>query len=338
MWCMERFLQHHLVELHSQSDMRNLINSLSQRIAAHQSRVCQIVYKEPLKHIEVILGVLLGLAADQPLEGNFFSGILEGLLGRLGIAVPGQENPPTLSKGGAARLWASAVTEAVQKMEKRRVKIETPKSSGMLPRLHLNYEEDSLSERGHQVPGVFTDPLFLPNMVNLVYELTRPAVLAEAPPFSAATIPPTPKESVNEGSGKAEPPTIPAQVMGGLETESDKTGDPEPEGDSSHLAQVVPLTSSHALRKQTHGKLEGLEDSKDGAPSPKRATVKKEVDDSESSCSIGLSNETLWDHRFTVYSRDSTAIHEVRAEILSLEAGVRPTQQDIDSSPIFTLR
>ena len=99
---MERFLQHRLAELHSQSDTRNLIDSLSQRIAAHQSRVHQIMYKEPLKHIEVILQVLLGLAADQPLEGNFFSGILEGLLGRLGIAAPGQENPPTSSKGGAA--------------------------------------------------------------------------------------------------------------------------------------------------------------------------------------------------------------------------------------------
>ena len=90
--------------------------------------------------------VLLGLAADQPLEGNFFSGILEGLLGRMGIAAPGEENPPTSSKGGAVQLWASAVTEAVQKMEKRWVKLETPKSSGMSPRLHLNYEEDFLSD------------------------------------------------------------------------------------------------------------------------------------------------------------------------------------------------
>ena len=40
---MERFLQHCLAELHSQSDTRNLIDSLSQRIATHQSRVCQIM-------------------------------------------------------------------------------------------------------------------------------------------------------------------------------------------------------------------------------------------------------------------------------------------------------
>ena len=214
---MERFLQHHLAELHSQSDTRNLIDSLSQRIAAHQSRVHQIMYKEPLKHIEVILWVLLGLAADQPLESNFFSGILEGLLGRLGIAAPGQENPPTSSKGGAARLWASAVTEAVWKTEKRRVKLETPESSGMPPGLHLNYEEDILSDQGHKVPGVFTDPLFLPNMVYEVYELIRPPVLAKAPPFTAATDLPTPEESVDDGGGTVVPSPLQALLVHSLQ-------------------------------------------------------------------------------------------------------------------------
>ena len=99
---MDRFLQHRLEELCSQADMRNLIQSLSQSVAAHQSRVHQIVYSEPLKHVEVTLWVLMGMAVDQPVESNFFSGILEGLLGRLGIAAPGEENPPTSSKEGAA--------------------------------------------------------------------------------------------------------------------------------------------------------------------------------------------------------------------------------------------
>ena len=185
---MDRFLQHRLEELHSPADMRNLIESLSQRVAAHQSRVHQIVYSEPLKHAEVAQQVLMGMAADQPVESNFFPGILEGLLGMLGIAAPGEKNPPTSSKEGAARLWASAVLDAVQKTEKRRVRLETSGSSGMPPGLHLNYEEDFLNCRSHQVPGVFTDPLFLPNMVNSVYKLVRPPVLAEAPPFTAANV------------------------------------------------------------------------------------------------------------------------------------------------------
>ena len=164
---MERFLHHHLEELRSQTDMKNLIDSLSQRIATHQSRVHQIVYSEPMENIEVILQVILGVAVDQPMESNFFPGILEGLLGRLSIAAPGEKNPPTSVKEGAARLWASAVLDAVQKMEKRQVRLETSGSSGMPSGLHLNYEEDFLNYRSHQVPGVFTDPLFLPNIPHL---------------------------------------------------------------------------------------------------------------------------------------------------------------------------
>ena len=166
---MDRFLHHHLEELCSQADMRNLIESLSQRVAGHQSRMRQIVYSEPLKHVEVTLQVFIWMAADQPVESNFFPSILEGLLGRLSIAAPGETNPSTLSREGAARLWASAVMDAVQATEQRRVRLETSGPSGMPIGLHLNYEEDFLNCQSHQVSGVFTDPSFLPNMVNSVY-------------------------------------------------------------------------------------------------------------------------------------------------------------------------
>ena len=99
---MERFLHHYLEELHSQTGVRNLLDSLSQRIANHQSRACQIVYSEPMENIEVLLWVVLGVAVDQPVESNLFPGILEGLLGRLGIAAPGKKNSPTSAKEGMA--------------------------------------------------------------------------------------------------------------------------------------------------------------------------------------------------------------------------------------------
>ena len=188
---MERFLHHHLEELYSQTDMKNLIDNLSQRITAHQSRAHQIIYGKPMENIEVLLQVILGMVVDQPVESNFFPGILEGLLGRFGITAHGERNPPTSAKEGAARLWASTVLNAVQKMEKRQVRLETSGSSGMPSGLHLNYEEDFLNYQSHQVPGVFTDPFFLPNMVNSVYKLVIPPVLSQAPPFAAAPDRPT---------------------------------------------------------------------------------------------------------------------------------------------------
>ena len=240
------------------------------------------------------------------------------------------------------------------------MRLGTSESSGMPPRLHLNYEEDFLSYRSHQVLGVFTDPLFLPNIVNSVYKLVRPPVLAEAPPFTAANDhPTTPVESVDDRDGTVTPssslstadiptvekgraglPTTTVQSMGDSGTESDKTEDLEPEEDSSYSTQVFPSTSDHVLRKQTHGKSDGSKDSQDSAPSPKRVIIKreKEVDDNESSSSTGLSDETLCDQWFMDYSRDSTAVHQVRARILGLKARMRPSWQDIDSSPIFALR
>ena len=236
--------------------------------------------------------------------------------------------------------------DAVQTTKKRWVRLETSGSSGMPTGLHLNYEEDFLNCQSHQVPGVFTDPLFLPNMVNSVYKLVRPPVLAEAPPFTAANDhPTTPVESVDDRDGTAAPspspstagapmaekgraglPTTPVQIIGNSGTESDKTKDLEPEEDSSYSAQVFPSTSDCALRKRTRGKSDGSKGSQDGAPSPKRVTIKKEkeVDNNESSSSTGLSDEILCDHRFTVYGKDSTAVHEVRAKILGLKAGTRP--------------
>ena len=196
-------------------------------------------------------------------------------------------------------------------------------------------------------------------MVNSVYKLVISPVLFGAPPFVAANDCPTiPMESVDDRSGAVPPspspstvgtltaekskvglPATPIQIIGHSDTESDKTDNLEPNVDSSNSAQVFPPKSDRALRKWTHGKTDNTRDSKDSAPSPKRVTIKKETEvDDESSSSPGLSDETLRDHRFMVYGRDSTAVHEVRAKILSLEAETRPYQQDIDSSPIFALR
>ena len=285
------------------------------------------------------------MVADQPMERNFFPGILEGLLGRLSIAAPEEKNPPTSANEGVVRLWALAVLDAVQKMEKRQVRLETSGSSGMPSGLHLNYEEDFLNYRSHQLPGVFTDPLFLPNMVNSVYKLVIPPVLSGAPPFTAANDCPTiPMGSVDDRDGAVPPsplsstvstpaaeknkaglPAIPIQIIGNSDTESDKTENLDPEIDSSYSSQAFLPKSDRALRKQTHGKTDSVRDSKDGAPSPKRVTIKKEteVDDNKSSSSTGLSYETLHDHRFTVHGRDSTAVHEVRAKILGLSTGHR---------------
>ena len=50
---MERFLHYCLSQLHAQTELRSLLRNLTERMAAHQCRVCQIVQSEALKNIEV---------------------------------------------------------------------------------------------------------------------------------------------------------------------------------------------------------------------------------------------------------------------------------------------
>ena len=219
--------------------------------------------------------------------------------------------------------------------------------------LHLNYEEDFLTYQSYQVPRVFTDPLFLPNMVNSVYKLVIPLFMAandhptipmESVDERGGTVPSSPSPStvgtLTAEKSKVGLPTTPIQIIGNSDPESDKTNNLEPKANSIYSAQVFPPKSDRALRKWTRGKTDNMRDSKDSAPSPKGVTIKKEmeVDDNESLSSTGLSDEALYDHRFTVYGWDLIAVHKVRAKILGLEAEMRPSQQDIDSSPIFALR
>ena len=177
---MEKFIQSHLEELRSQQETRNLIGKLSPRITDHRGRVRQLLRSEPLRHPEVVPLILAGMAADRPLESNFFPGLLKGLLGSLGIAAPGQGNPPSSSREGAGHAWSSAMCEAILRIEQKEV--EAPRAVGLPQGLDLCYEENFLEKQRHQIPLIFSDPLFIPNMAKAVFKVVKPPVVLKALP------------------------------------------------------------------------------------------------------------------------------------------------------------
>ena len=142
------------------------------------------------------------MAANQPLKSNFFPGLLEGLLGRLGIDAPGEGNPPTSSREGAGHLWSSAICEAILQIEQREVKA----SGAMgLPRgLDLHYEEDFLKKRSHQIPPVFSDLLFIPNMAQAVYKVVKPPVVPKALPSTSSHEVPSTSNQPEDGGPELE--------------------------------------------------------------------------------------------------------------------------------------
>ena len=99
---MEGFLRSCLCEISSQSESWELIKELSWKLLAHASRVQEVVQAPKLDERAVFQRVIVGLAMDQPLEANFFPGILEGLAGMLGLMPPGVADPPTSAKAGVS--------------------------------------------------------------------------------------------------------------------------------------------------------------------------------------------------------------------------------------------
>ena len=99
---MEGFLQCRLQEISSQAETWELIEGLTRKMSAHASRVWDLVSIPKLAELEVSLRVNTGLAANQPLEANFFLGILEGVAGRLRLVPPGVTAPPSAARAGVS--------------------------------------------------------------------------------------------------------------------------------------------------------------------------------------------------------------------------------------------
>ena len=139
---MEEFMWSCLQEISSQTESQELIGELSQKLATHTSRVRELVQVPELTEGEVSLWVLIGLAAQQPFKANFFPGILEGLVGRLGLAPPGVTDPPTSVRAGVSCHWAAALREAVRRTEGRDIDLGQVTSTVVPHRLHLDYDLD----------------------------------------------------------------------------------------------------------------------------------------------------------------------------------------------------
>ena len=137
---MEGYIRSRLREMLSQQETKSLIGELSLRIADHRGKVRQLLCSEPLRHPEVAPLILVGLAAERPIESNFFPGLLEGLLGSLGIAAAGESNPPSSSREGAGRAWSTAVSTAISRIEQKDVKVR--ETVRLPPGLDPVYQED----------------------------------------------------------------------------------------------------------------------------------------------------------------------------------------------------
>ena len=90
----------------------------------------ELLRSEPLRHPEVTLLILVGLAADRPIESISSPASLRDY-GKPWHGRPGESNPPVSSREGAGRAWSTAVHGAISRTEQKEV--EAPEAVGLPP-------------------------------------------------------------------------------------------------------------------------------------------------------------------------------------------------------------
>ena len=342
---METFVQSRLEKLRSPQETKNLIGELSSRVMDHRGRVRELLRSKPLRHPEVALLIMVGLAADRPIKSNFFPGLLEGLLGSLGMAAPGEGNPPASSHEGAGRAWSTAVHGAISQIEQKEV--EAPEAVGLPPNLDLRYKESFLEKQRHLIPPIFLDLLFIPKMAKAVFRVAKPLVVSKALPSAhsckVSYAPPQPggggpKQQVLK-SEEPVPSTsqstleVQEQISEASNTDSDGADEPPPERKPPHRTLKVRLPLK--LLKRGHQAM--ASGSKDSV-TPSKVRKEPEAEEAEVGTPTGPSEAALKKARFELFQKDLPAVQEVRARILELKEGEVMTQQVLDSSPTFHLR
>ena len=210
--------------------------------------------------------------------------------------------------------------ETISQIEQREV--EAPGAAGLPQCLDLHYEESFLEKRSNQVPAVFSDPLFVPNMANAVYKVVKPPVVPKTFPsasshevLSISSQPEyggpkpevsEPKESTPSTSKTSQ--QVQERVTEASNTDSDKTDEPTP--DKEQPPRGLKVKISHKLRKCGSKAMMGS--SKDGA-TPSKVQKELEANNAETPASTGPSEAALQTARFKLYDKDLPEVKEVCA-------------------------
>ena len=232
-------------------------------------------------------------------------------------------------------------------MQIEQKEVEAPGAVGLPQCLDLHYEEDFLKKQRHQIPLIFLDPLFIPNMAKAVFKVVKPPVVLKALPSASShdvlSAPNQPEDGgpklevskLKESTPSTSQPCqqVQEQISKASNTDSDKTDEPTPEEEQPPRSLKVQLP----LKLLKHSSKATSSSSKDGA-TPSKVWKELEADEAEATASTGPSQAALQQARFELYEKDLPEVQEVHAQILHLNEGEKFTQEVLDSSPTFYLR
>ena len=210
--------------------------------------------------------------------------------------------------------------------------------------LDLHYEEDFLKKRRHQIPPIFSDLLFIPNMAKAVFKVVKPPVVLKALPSAHShkvpSAPNQPEDSgpelevskLKESTPSTSQPSqhIQEQISKASNTDSDKADEPTSEEEQAPRSLKVKLPLGLLKR----GNKAMTSSSKDGA-TPSKVWKELEANEAKATASTRPSEAALRQAQFELYEKD---LPEVHAWIHGLDKGEKVTQEVLESSPSFHLR
>ena len=357
---LEVFLQRRLQEIGSQTETRELVESLAGRMTSHANKVRELVSLPVLANEEVAHRVIIGQAATPSLDASVFTGILEGLTGRLGLSPPSATSPLVSAREGIFRQWASAVREAILKTEGRVLHAGLVTPDILPPGLWLD-RDPGLDSGELDVMAPVLTPALLSGLAANIVGLRRPAtspLLASfevkdstegfggGPPVSGA-----PGPSHDGGRDVAVSDSVDDVIKyEPYSRETSQQYSPITDVNLEDIAEIIiddsddldktieelqsPVTEPTPSKKHSRD-----EPAPSSSPSKKRApqepTTATPLEDDLPS---GVRLVDILPKRYDTLSIDHPWVHKVRCSLLGLEVGTIPSREDIDSSKRFVPR
>ena len=348
------FMNAHLQELSSRSELPDLIGEAATLMDRHNNRVWELVRNPDLGLSDVYSRVLIGLLAWQPIEADLFPGILEGLAGNLGLSPAGTVNPPRSRQEGMMRWWATALRQAAYDPSDTG---QGSTSSTTPLGLHLDYSMEFWSRRVGDIPPALTSSL-LPSFPFL--EKPRPGEPPSPPAAQQPEETDSPQSPLPDEEGEVDIQPHPQKMLvqfpfqkrkaagpwgtpskestGRFGISSDKEDDSvitvsddgsDPNGASTSTGRRVP--TSRRKRSREGGP-------SDAPPTKKPADRDETAPQQEQSLPAETMEAVLIATRNELYGKDYPPVQEVRARLLGLDPDVTPTDAQINASPRFALR
>ena len=192
------FMNAHLQELSSRSELPDLIEEAARLMDRHNNRVWELVRNPDLGLSDVYSRVLVGLLAWQPIEADLFPGILEGLAGNLGLSPARTVNPPRSRQEGMMRRWATTLRQAAYDPSDTG---QGSASSTTPLGLHLDFSMEFRSRRVGDIPPALTSSL-LPSFPFL--EKPRPGEPPSTPAAQQPEETDSPQSPLPDEEGEAD--------------------------------------------------------------------------------------------------------------------------------------